>query len=405
MRSWGCVAAVLGVVAAGLPRPGVAAADPPLQGFGYLRATLGATEGGGPHACWQLPGAPAKFRLGNECDVYGEIGARARLGDAGGPRLVGNLRYGYFAPESDADGGDPFLAEAWGGVAGLLPGAQSDAMVWGGRRFYRRQDLHLLDFKHWDASGDGAGVEDLDLGPARAAYAWFRAAERVATPAGPARRVVKRHDLRLYGIAANAGGTLGIGGDARTVSANRPGTAGRGGAMLSLTHDQAGLPGGAANRLALQAGRGAAATLNRVSDPVSGGRAWRVVDELTWVAGTPWTGQVTAVAEWREGRGRVPGQAWYSLGARPVYAVTEHVSLAVEAGVDLVDPDDGPVRRLAKLTLAPTLAAGPGFYDRPQLRAFATYARWNAAARRAGLRGPDGGRDGLSVGIQVETWW
>src|SRR5690606_36625410 len=35
---------------------------------------VGATAGGGDQACFQAAGAPAKYRLGNECETYAEIG-------------------------------------------------------------------------------------------------------------------------------------------------------------------------------------------------------------------------------------------------------------------------------------------------------------------------------------------
>ena len=41
---------------------------------GYLRSGVGTTVGGGDQACFQAAGAPAKYRLGNECETYAEIG-------------------------------------------------------------------------------------------------------------------------------------------------------------------------------------------------------------------------------------------------------------------------------------------------------------------------------------------
>ena len=49
---------------------------------------------------------------------------------------------------------------------------------------------------------------------------------------------------------------------------------------------------------------------------------------------------------------------------------------------------------------------GRGFFSRPALRAFVTYANWSD-----GLRGFVGGTpyanktSGLTYGVQVETWW
>jgi maltoporin len=61
--------------------------------------------------------------------------------------------------------------------------------------------------------------------------------------------------------------------------------------------------------------------------------------------------------------------------------------------------------------------AGRGFWARPELRFFYTYAKWNGAARD-GVFGPGGGTvaggvtgpfgnetHGASYGFQVEAWW
>jgi len=40
---------------------------------GYGRAGVGGASEDGTQACFQLPGAPAKYRLGNECEFYGEL--------------------------------------------------------------------------------------------------------------------------------------------------------------------------------------------------------------------------------------------------------------------------------------------------------------------------------------------
>jgi maltoporin len=41
---------------------------------GYFRAGSGATKKGASRACYGLSGPSMKYRLGNECDIYGEFG-------------------------------------------------------------------------------------------------------------------------------------------------------------------------------------------------------------------------------------------------------------------------------------------------------------------------------------------
>jgi maltoporin len=49
-----------------------AVADPP-DFHGYFRAGAGQNSKGGEMVCFKTPGAQNKYRLGNECDNYGEF--------------------------------------------------------------------------------------------------------------------------------------------------------------------------------------------------------------------------------------------------------------------------------------------------------------------------------------------
>ena len=96
-----------------------------------------------------------------------------------------------------------------------------------------------------------------------------------------------------------------------------------------------------------------------------------------------------------------------SLGARPVWFIGEHASVAGEVGADWTRDGQGRFRGwLRKFTLAPQLGAGHEFFSRPVLRAYLTYANWSP-----GFDGQVGGpvyadrRWGLSYGVQAETWW
>ena len=104
---------------------------------------------------------------------------------------------------------------------------------------------------------------------------------------------------------------------------------------------------------------------------------------------------------------------WVSFGARPEIFFTKYLSLAFEAGFDHTEgfvPTlngepyvDGWLR---KFTIAPQIGTGRKFFSRPVLRAFLTYASWSN-----GFRGMVGGvpymnrTDGLTYGVQAETWW
>jgi len=104
---------------------------------------------------------------------------------------------------------------------------------------------------------------------------------------------------------------------------------------------------------------------------------------------------------------------WVSFGARPEIFFTKYLSLAFEAGFDhtegFVPTQNGePYLNgwLRKITVAPQIGAGRKYFSRPVLRAFFTYANWSD-----GFRGYVGGvpylnrTNGLTYGVQAETWW
>ena len=57
----------------------------PIDFGGYFRSGFGTSSGGGKESCFGLAGASAKYRLGNECETYGELafGGEAYKGQNG----------------------------------------------------------------------------------------------------------------------------------------------------------------------------------------------------------------------------------------------------------------------------------------------------------------------------------
>src|SRR5437016_3121772 len=63
------------------------------------------------------------------------------------------------------------LRQVWGEVSNVGSGPFRTARFWIGKRYYQRNDIHINDFFYWNNSGDGAGVEAIDLGFAKLDYA------------------------------------------------------------------------------------------------------------------------------------------------------------------------------------------------------------------------------------------
>src|SRR5262249_24229696 len=55
---------------------------------GYFRAGPGFSTKNLDRTCYQAPGADWKYRLGNECDYYGELGLNYGIGKDNGPNFA-----------------------------------------------------------------------------------------------------------------------------------------------------------------------------------------------------------------------------------------------------------------------------------------------------------------------------
>lgn len=394
------------------PAGAAEAGDAPSLAFhGYVRSGVGRSSVG-DQPCFRLAGAGAKYRLGNECETFAELALASGLG----ARLPGSKdnpdlrrwqwtgRVSLAAPQAQ-DYREPTgrLPEFW-----LQHALSGGAKLWAGKRFYLRHDVHINDFFYWDHSGAGAGVQDLELGFGKVAYAL-----RHQPVSGGGH--IWAHDFRMYGIPANPGGEFEFGIDLRQGGGRNDGAAVPRGLALTALHKQGRIFGGS-NTFALQYGKGSGANLSGglISSVSNREAAVRAVEYLVWEpVGSRFTGAFTALRETRRGADAAGDQTWTSIGARPQYHFSPRWAIALEVGRDRVEPEEAPARTLDKATLALLLTTKQGFFARPQLRAFVTRARWNGAAQAAAAAGtplsPSGPfgevRHGTSYGLQVEAWW
>jgi len=188
---------------------GVPAASEAVQFSGYMRSGGGGATAGGAQSCFQLPGAPSKYRLGNECEQYIELDLRqdiVRLDDGSVVSLEGMAQlYNQYGRALDFAGDHGFarmnqMYAEWGNVNSLNGGS-----LWAGRRFYKRNDIHISDFYYWDQSATGAGIENVEFAGLKYSYAFSRK-DSVFQKAS-----VSRHDFNISGFNPNADGHLEFG--------------------------------------------------------------------------------------------------------------------------------------------------------------------------------------------------
>jgi maltoporin len=414
----------------------------PVELHGYLRSPIGGNAKGGQQVCFLLPSANYKFRLGNECENYAEVELRDTIyTDKSGVefRYVGMLAYVTPAAQDveslnslrlsgttvQSTGNDIQLRQNW--VSAMFP-QLGGTTFWAGKRYYYRNDVHIIDFFYWDVSGPGAGVENMDLGLGKLAVAvlQFKATDP--------NLAIWRPDVRLLGIPLGVG-QLDLGATLFYTSDQATGVT-RGeekwSPWFTVQHVLPGFLGGY-NKVAFQYGKGSAAPLNQVpaAGNPSSSEQWRVVEQLVFQPSPQVSGMLIFVYEDMTRRAAAPGptdpsnhhKAW-TVGGRPQYHVNDYFKLALEAGFQQVMPKAGDTsdQNLFKLTFAPTItpAAGPGgaFFTRPDLRVFVTWATWNTAAQRnnivnQGTCSAIGSspsvfacdKHGVTFGAQLETWW
>lgn len=434
---------------------------------GYVRAGYGRNDRGGVQVPFQAPGAPSKYRLGNETEVYGELafGKNFYLADTfsrdpspsatESESLRGPIARIQFRPSyslSYAGESSWGLPEAWGAIGNLF-GAQPDLKFWAGNRLYRRYDVHMIDWFFYNMSGLGGGVEDVNLGFGKAALAWIGNSSGSAAytdeildpPENRSGFAKSNLDLRLYDVPLPLGkgefgvvyarteGGLGLANNGEPFAV--PDADGFSFHFLHLAEKF--LDDRSVNKFSVQGGWGGAKNLSSGFEIFNLGGvnyitpelpdAWRVrlsEDFILQPSDLFSVGAVLAFQYTDYDQLAVPGlggmadgiyggkRFWYSAGARPILHFTRNVSLAFEGGVDYTDTQ-GVVDSVAnlhgtlwKVTLAPQVSLGRHFMSRPAIRAYITYAGW-----LDGFEGYVGGptyadRDyGYAAGIQMEAWW
>lgn len=402
--------------------------------YGYMRAGYGVDENGTKQGKFRAPGAGAAYRLGNENDTYVETGFSwyyVKEKDINTPVFGTHAMVAYSSLEKHTgveltgDSGAVSLREAYATVRNLDPG-QRRMTFWAGQRYYRTHDVHVNDFFWLDMSGYGGGFENYDAGFATISMAWIGGTKDVFSGRndyiGDLENTDKNNfDLRLNDIELGIGrGNVWLNYSKYRLAATE----------LDLTDENGWATGfwlesdigeNVTNTAVVQYGTGVAANFNSFSPSlrtsiegdfpegtdVSKQRRFRVLDVVDFTMGNRWSAQAVVIYQHDDlGLAENTDVKWYSIGFRPVYSFSELYNLALEAGYDYTELETGEEGGLLKLTAAGEITPDVGFFSRPALRFFLTYAKWSDEFR--GLIGGYQHREdtsGLSVGVQFESWW
>ena len=400
---------------------------------GYFRSGYGLNSVGGQQVAFQAPGADAKYRLGNEAETYAELifvnnwVNPEHSSDKAWMRTefmveANTTNSANFANFTGGIGNDQFrFREAFVQVGNVLE-SQPNAKFWAGERYYRRQHIDIDDFYPLDMSGYGAGVEDLDLHVGKLALGFLSGARPdIVTKNGFLAKNnidVRFYDLKgplglwagWFDFATSKGGTTPAGTTTGTIPAgtNIPTSNGY---AFGLRHQRLEWHGGF-HTFSIQYGTGAASNFSTsIDDPtrfMDRTKRFLITEQVLFQPNDRFAIMPIFVFQrTRDGNPLHGWDQWISFGARPEVFFTKYLSLAFEAGADHTHSSTGQFDGwLRKFTIAPQIGAGRQFSSRPVLRTFLTYANWSD-----GLRGFVGGipfqnrTNGLTYGVQAETWW
>jgi maltoporin len=399
-------AAATAVLTFGLA-PGIAQA---VDFEGYFRAGPGATSKNAARACYNLDITGGHYRLGNECDFYGEFGL-IQAGKAGGVDYKAEVMFNEYNPGTDIGKSYSSFNQMYveGKGFDISPGTN----FWIGKRFYGRSDVHILDKFFVNMSGVGAGADKIAIGGgAKLGVAYFKTdgsgIDGRSTDPG------NRFNVDVTDIPTNPGGALRITGTFTNGNFDST-TSGKGtnGVGISLEHKQEITAIGATNTAWLQYAQGSAGLDAGFGNlkAESSVKKFLVVESLTGQVGPiGWQAVALFGRQDKDDIAKTPKYNEVSIGGRGSYAFTENFKLLADVGYMQKKPDGSPTQKLAKFTLAPTLSTGPKLFSRPELRFYVTTAKWNAPANDAagptGLTGlANGKRTGTSYGFQGEIWF
>lgn len=390
---------------------------------GYFRSGEGLNSVGGQQVAFQAPGAGAKYRLGNEVETYGEFifvnnwlnpdhnsdKAWIKTEVMIEANTTNSASYSHFA---GGIGNDQFrLREAFV-QAGHVLESQPDAKFWAGERYYRRQHIEINDFYPLDMSGYGAGVEDVNVGIGKMALAYLAGARPdIATENGDLTK--SNIDVRFYDLKGPAGLWGGWFDYATSKGGKTPTDTvipTTDGYAFGLRHQRLEWHGGY-HSFSIQYGTGAASNFSTsIDDPtpfLNTSARLLVTEQVLFQPNDKFA--IMPIFIYQRSKDANPQHEWnqwVSFGARPEVFFNKYISLAFEGGFDHTHSDGQYDGWLRKVTIAPQIGAGRKFFSRPVLRAFLTYANWSD-----GLRGFVGGvpyqnrTNGLTYGVQAETWW
>lgn len=400
------------------------ATDNSIGTTGYVRIQT-SLQDNKADVCFKAPGAGSKYRLGNECETWIELGLYDTIHFDNGVTLHNQIRP-IFTGANNQEIKYLRLDELYSELSGVFDNSVS---FWAGRRFYDRYANHINDYFFLNMSGTGAGFRNLDIDGYKLSYSYIF--DRLDPPSvyGDEKVYFDSHDLRLSKPTSR--GEV-------TVFANRmevhsktfntgqkielaPGYAA--GIFYKDTHlckELFGMDG--ENNSGIFYGKGVAKSAGSASpdlqeglidhivsttDTIEDAQTWRLINNNAF-ENDQWGLMSNFVYEKRrESKFSGTDQTWISAGIRPYWFFHKNGRLVLEEGIDRVKNDAiNQIYILTKTTIALEGALDKGIWKRPVIRLYYTYADWSDnALGQVGTSYYAYQTHGDNIGLQLEYWW
>lgn len=389
---------------------------------GYMRAGTGISANGEGDVSYLKNGLG---RLGNENDNYYEFGFAEDLQYNDQTwRIESMLAQGNNGAQG-WEGDDVNVAQFAVKAKGLIA-SDKDAVVWAGKTYYQRKDIHISDFYFLNTSGTGGGIENLSIGDQKLSLAVIQDGENDSASS-------YIFDARLANIALwnDASLELAAAYNFATEKDGKDVKADDGILATAILHQglsngfnqtvfQYGMKGYGA-QVASFGGSGsyyersekAGAANNDASGfrllnwgVVNLGDNWEMGHQLAYLSGSDVGGidRVDGSATKDMFTGKTFDVNQYSVVVRPMYKWNNTMRTVFEAGYNAgeqVNQAGTAVEDFGgyKFTVAQAWAMGDSFWARPELRVYGTYI---ADTEGDNINGQD---SDFVMGVQVEAWW
>lgn len=367
---------------------------------GYARAGTGISGNGDGDVSFMKQGVG---RLGNENDNYYEFGFAEQL-------QTGAQAWDLEAMLAKGDDGQVGwesdnavnVAQFYVKSKGLFS-FDPEAVLWAGKRYYQRKDIHITDFYFLNNLGTGGGIENLSVGDQKLSLALVQDGEN-----DNASGYIFDARLANIGLWEDANLELVAAYNFSTEKDEKDEVADDGVFLTAIVHQNLDIgfnqtilqygTGGYGDQLA---GFGSGAWYPRGLDANNDASGYRIINWGVISLGDAW--EVGHQLSYHHGSDLNNGMSdsnMYTVVVRPMYKWNDSMRTIMEAGYFSREQDGVDDQGGHKFTLAQGWAMGNSFWARPEIRVYGSYI----TDEEGTTFGAKGDSD-FVAGIQMEVWF